>query len=124
MFKQYLQVTKPGIIFGNLISGLGIPAGPKGSIDFPRLSTRWLKALVVASGRGLTNHIDRGYRQKDGKDEERQPVKGLISLRCSRYATLLGFAGFYAAAGFMLNRWPLGRGVGSVVYVRRLRNVP
>ncbi|STQ58642.1 protoheme IX farnesyltransferase [Pseudescherichia vulneris] len=28
MFKQYLQVTKPGIIFGNLISVIGgVPAG-------------------------------------------------------------------------------------------------
>lgn len=31
MFKQYLQVTKPGIIFGNPDLGdWGIPAGLKG----------------------------------------------------------------------------------------------
>ncbi len=31
IFKQYLQVTKPGIIFGNLISVIGgILAGLKG----------------------------------------------------------------------------------------------
>ena len=36
MFKQYLQVTKPGIIFGNLISVIGgFLLASKGSIDYP-----------------------------------------------------------------------------------------
>ena len=36
MIKQYLQVTKPGIIFGNLISVIGgFLLAAKGSIDFP-----------------------------------------------------------------------------------------
>lgn len=35
MFKQYLQVTKPGIIFGNLISVIGgFLLASKGSIDY------------------------------------------------------------------------------------------
>lgn len=29
MFKQYLQVTKPGIIFGNLISVIGDSCWPQ-----------------------------------------------------------------------------------------------
>ncbi len=36
MFKQYLQVTKPGIIFGNLISVIGgFLLASKGHIDYP-----------------------------------------------------------------------------------------
>ncbi|MCZ0221807.1 protoheme IX farnesyltransferase, partial [Escherichia coli] len=36
MMKQYLQVTKPGIIFGNLISVIGgFLLASKGSLDVP-----------------------------------------------------------------------------------------
>lgn len=35
MFKQYLQVTKPGIIFGNLISVIGgFLLASKGNTDY------------------------------------------------------------------------------------------
>ena len=52
MFKQYLQVTKPGIIFGNLISVIGDSCWPrKAALIIPRLSTRWLG--VTGCGVGL-----------------------------------------------------------------------
>lgn len=56
MFKQYLQVTKPGIIFGNLISVIGgFLLASKGSIDYPLfIYTLVGVSLVVASGCGLT----------------------------------------------------------------------
>ncbi|MDA4807875.1 protoheme IX farnesyltransferase, partial [Enterobacter hormaechei] len=52
MIKQYLQVTKPGIIFGNLISVVGgFLLASKGSIDYPLfLATLVGVSLVVASG--------------------------------------------------------------------------
>ena len=52
MFKQYLQVTKPGIIFGNLISVIGgFLLASKGSIDYPLfIYTLVGVSLVVASG--------------------------------------------------------------------------
>jgi len=46
MFKQYLQVTKPGIIFGNLISVIGgFLLASKGSIDY----TLFIYTLVGVS---------------------------------------------------------------------------
>ncbi|SUC29912.1 Protoheme IX farnesyltransferase [Providencia rettgeri] len=56
MFKQYLQVTKPGIIFGNLISVIGgFLLASKGSIDYPLFVATLLGvSLVVASGCVLT----------------------------------------------------------------------
>ena len=52
IFKQYLQVTKPGIIFGNLISVIGgFLLASKGSIDYPLfIYTLVGVSLVVASG--------------------------------------------------------------------------
>ena len=52
MFKQYLQVTKPGIIFGNLISVIGgFLLASKGHIDYPLFVWTLLGvSLVVASG--------------------------------------------------------------------------
>jgi malate dehydrogenase len=49
MMKQYLQVTKPGIIFGNLISVIGgFLLASKGSLDVP------LFILTMVGGATLT----------------------------------------------------------------------
>ena len=66
MFKQYLQVTKPGIIFGNLISVIGgfLPAS-KGSIDYPLvIYTPVGVSPFVASGCVFNNYIDRVIDRK------------------------------------------------------------
>lgn len=72
IFKQYLQVTKPSIIFGNLISVIGgILAGLKRAaliilfIYTLNLGCHWLWRRVVCC-----KLHRQGYRQKDGKDEE------------------------------------------------------
>ncbi len=61
MIKQYLQVTKPGIIFGNLISVIGgFLLASKGSIDYPLFLVALVGvSLVVASGCVFNNVIDR-----------------------------------------------------------------
>ena len=60
MFKQYLQVTKPGIIFGNLISVIGgFLLASKGRIDYPLfIYTLVGVSLVVASGCVFIYYID------------------------------------------------------------------
>ena len=102
MFKQYLQVTKPGIIFGNLISVIGgFLLASKGSIDYPLfIYTLVGVSLVVASGCVFNNYID------------------LISPAVSLvYATLLGIAGFMLL-WFGANPLACWLGVmGFVVYV-------
>ncbi|MBJ3814806.1 protoheme IX farnesyltransferase [Shimwellia pseudoproteus] len=97
MIKQYLQVTKPGIIFGNLISVIGgFLLAAKGQIDIPLfLFTLVGVSLVVASGCVYNNVIDRDIDRKMERTKNRVLVKGLISPEISLvYATVLGIAGF------------------------------
>lgn len=120
MIKQYLQVTKPGIIFGNLISVIGgFLLASKGSID---LSLFFIAltgvSLVVASGCVFNNVIDRDIDQKMERTRNRVLVKGLISTKISLgYAVLLGIAGF-ALLYFGANPLAMWLAVmGFVVYV-------
>ncbi|MGQ8816161.1 heme o synthase [Serratia sp. NA_13] len=97
MIKQYLQVTKPGIIFGNLVSVVGgFLLASKGSIDYPLfLATLVGVSLVVASGCVFNNYIDRDIDKKMERTKNRVLVKGLIAPSVSLvYATALGIAGF------------------------------
>ncbi|KFK97599.1 MULTISPECIES: heme o synthase [unclassified Serratia (in: enterobacteria)] len=120
MIKQYLQVTKPGIIFGNLISVVGgFLLASKGSINYPLfLATLVGVSLVVASGCVFNNFIDRDIDKKMERTKNRVLVKGLIAPSVTLvYATLLGIAGFallYTAAN-PLAMWLAV--MGFVVYV-------
>lgn len=120
MFKQYLQVTKPGIIFGNLISVIGgFLLASKGSINYSLfLYTLVGVSLVVASGCVYNNVIDRDIDRKMERTKNRVLVTGLISPNASLiYATALGIAGFITL-WFGANPWACGLGVmGFVVYV-------
>ncbi|MEL5375882.1 heme o synthase [Serratia bockelmannii] len=120
MIKQYLQVTKPGIIFGNLISVVGgFLLASKGSIDYPLfLATLVGVSLVVASGCVFNNYIDRDIDKKMERTKNRVLVKGLIAPSITLvYATALGIVGFallYIAAN-PLAMWLAV--MGFVVYV-------
>lgn len=120
MIKQYLQVTKPGIIFGNLISVVGgFLLASKGSIDYPLfLATLVGVSLVVASGCVFNNYIDRDIDKKMERTKNRVLVKGLIAPSVTLvYATALGIVGFallYIAAS-PLAMWLAV--MGFVVYV-------
>ncbi|AUH02603.1 heme o synthase [Pectobacteriaceae bacterium CE70] len=120
MIKQYLQVTKPGIIFGNLISVIGgFLLAAKGVIDYPLFTATLIGvSLVVASGCVFNNVIDRDIDKKMERTKNRVLVKGLIPLKVTLvYASLLGIAGFallYIAAN-PLAMWLAV--MGFVVYV-------
>ena len=120
MFKRYLQVTKPGIIFGNLISVIGgFLLASKGHIDYPLFVWTLLGvSLVVASGCVFNNYIDRDIARKMERTKNRVLVKGLIAPKTSLvYATLLGLAGFMLL-WFGANPLACWLGVmGFVVYV-------
>ncbi|SFN37237.1 protoheme IX farnesyltransferase [Izhakiella capsodis] len=120
MIKRYLQVTKPGIIFGNLISVIGgFLLASKGSIDYTLFLTTMVGvSLVVASGCVYNNVIDRDIDRKMERTRNRVLVKGLISPKVSLvYATILGIAGF-ALLYFGANPLAMWLAViGFVVYV-------
>lgn len=120
MMKQYLLVTKPGIIFGNLVSVIGgFLLASKGSLDIPLfLATITGVSLVIASGCAFNNYIDRDIDCIMERTKNRVLVKGLISANVTLvYAAFLGIAGF-ALLWFMAN--PLATFLalmGFVVYV-------
>lgn len=120
MIKQYLQLTKPGIIFGNLISAVGgFLLAAKGSIDYPLFfSTLLGVSLVVASGCVFNNYIDRDIDKKMERTKNRALATGLIAPTASLvYATILGVTGFvllYLVAD-PLAMWVAV--IGFVVYV-------
>ncbi|VAY02146.1 Protoheme IX farnesyltransferase [Arsenophonus endosymbiont of Aleurodicus dispersus] len=94
--KQYLLVTKPGIILSNLISVVGgFLLATKGIIDYPLFfTTLFGVSLVVASSCAFNNYIDRDIDRMMKRTQNRPLVKGLIAPKyCLLYATILGIAG-------------------------------
>nr|WP_314487892.1 heme o synthase [uncultured Pseudomonas sp.] len=95
--KHFIQITKPGIIFGNVISVAGgFFLAAKGHVDFTLLLAVIVgTCLVVASGCAFNNCIDRDIDQKMERTKNRVMVQGGMSLTVALvYATLLGVAGF------------------------------
>jgi protoheme IX farnesyltransferase len=96
VIKNYLLVTKPGIIFGNLISVAGgFFLASKGRIDIALLlSTLVGMSLVIASGCVFNNCIDRNMDRKMTRTNNRVLAKGLMSPGTAVfYGSLLGIAG-------------------------------
>ncbi|CNE65158.1 heme o synthase [Yersinia nurmii] len=120
MIKQYLQVTKPGIIFGNLISVVGgFLLASKGDIDYPLfLATLIGVSLVVASGCVFNNYIDRDIDCIMERTKNRALVKGLIEPKITLiYASVLGIAGMlllYVAANALAMALAV---IGFIIYV-------
>ncbi|MCP1366067.1 UbiA family prenyltransferase, partial [Halomonas sp. BBD48] len=97
MIKLYLNLTKPGIIFGNLISVTGgYFLAARGEFDLPLfLATLAGVALVIASGCVFNNVIDRDIDVKMERTRNRALARGLVSPHVAlAYATVLGLAGF------------------------------
>ncbi|PYG82035.1 MULTISPECIES: heme o synthase [unclassified Pseudomonas] len=95
--KHFIQITKPGIIFGNVLSVAGgFFLASKGHVDFALfLAVVIGTSLVVASGCVFNNCIDRDIDHKMERTKNRVMVQGGMSLPFALiYATLLGVAGF------------------------------
>jgi heme o synthase len=96
MFRHYLLLTKPGIIFGNLITVTGgFFLASKGAIDLVLYIAVVLSvSLIVASGCVFNNVIDRDIDIKMERTKNRALVTGLISpTQALTYASLLGILG-------------------------------
>lgn len=119
MFKKYLLLTKPGIVFGNLISVTGgFFLASRGSVDLLLLlATALGVSLVVASGCVFNNVIDRDIDSRMARTRTRALVEGTIGVKSALLiAGLLGTVGFLLL-WFVAN--PLAAGValfGFVIY--------
>lgn len=96
-FKPYLLLTKPGIIFGNLVTVIGGYFLAAGGHFEPLLFLAAIigTSLVVASGCVFNNVIDRDIDAHMARTRSRAMVTGRISIPVALImGTLLGIAGF------------------------------
>jgi protoheme IX farnesyltransferase len=96
VIREYFQLTKPGIIYGNALSaaaGYFIGAGSGMSVaDF--LLMIFGVCLIVGSGCVLNNYIDRDIDAKMERTRNRALVRGAIPLHdAASFGILLGICG-------------------------------
>ena len=120
MFKKYLFLTKPGILFGNFVTTLGgYFVATQGSVDFLLLLLTLLgTTLVVASGCVVNNIIDQDIDQNMQRTQNRALVKKSISVPVAFvFSIVLGILGF-GILWFWVNAYAfLFAVIGFVVYV-------
>lgn len=119
-FKTYYYLTKPGIIYGNLISATaGFLLASKGHIDFGLLLAVLAgTSLVIASACVFNNYIDRNIDGKMSRTKNRAFVKGKIPVKIGLiYGSLLVIAGFAILIPF--TNWPtvIAGLIGWFIYV-------
>ncbi|QAX82273.1 heme o synthase [Candidatus Pseudomonas adelgestsugas] len=118
--KHFIQITKPGIIFSNVLSVAGgFFLASKGHVDLAIfLAVMIGTSLVVASGCVFNNYIDRDIDLKMERTKNRALVHGLLSMKLVlTYATVLGIVGImllYIAANLLAALFAL---IGFVIYV-------
>lgn len=98
MLKEYYELTKPGIIFGNAITATaGFFLASRGHVNnFLFLAMLIGLSLVIACGAVLNNYIDRKIDIKMERTKNRALVRGIISTRNAiTYGIILGFLGFF-----------------------------
>ena len=120
MLKAYYQITKPGIIYGNLITAIAgyllasdLKIGAKTFVGL--VIGLW---LVIGAACTLNNLADRSFDSKMSRTKDRPSVTGIISLRAGLvYAFSLLTLGIISL-GFLTNFLTIVIGLlGFVVYV-------
>lgn len=120
MIKTFINLTKPGIIFGNLVSVTGgFFLASQGNIDLGLLFAVLIgTSLVVASGCVVNNIIDQDIDYHMARTRSRALVQQTVSSRAAFiYAALLGVAGFFSLYYFTNLLAVLFAAIGFVVYV-------
>ncbi len=118
--KHFIQITKPGIIFGNVLSVAGgFFLASKGHVDIGLFLAAVIGiSLVVASGCVFNNCIDRDIDVKMERTKNRVLVQGLVSVQLALiYATVLGVVGvglLYTKANALAALFAV---IGFVIYV-------
>ncbi|WMY95894.1 MAG: heme o synthase [Arsenophonus sp.] len=120
MLKKYLQVIKPGIILGNLISVIGgFLLASKGIINyFLFINTLLGVSLVVASACVFNNYIDRDIDKIMKRTNNRFFTKQSTNIKKYLiYATILGISGLillYINTNFLSVIFSI---IGFIIYV-------
>lgn len=120
MLKTYYRLTKPGIIYGNLLSlAAGFFLAANGRIDLALLAAVLAgTALIIGAGCVCNNYIDRGIDAKMARTKGRSLVIGAIRpSHALIYGCVLGVLGFGILAVFTNYLVLLTGLVGFVFYV-------
>jgi len=117
LIKTYYNLTKPGIIYGNILTAAaGFLLASAGHIKFRLLiATLAGTCLVIAAACVFNNYIDRGIDQKMARTRRRALAKGTIPGRDAlAFGAVLGSLGF-----LILGLWvnALVFGIGVVAFV-------
>jgi protoheme IX farnesyltransferase len=120
VIKKYYALTKPGIIYGNILTTIaGYLFASRWHIAWqPFLATIIGTSFVIAAACTYNNYIDRGIDKKMARTKKRALVQGDISgQEALIFATVLGILGFTALL-FWTNWWVVSVGiVGFIDYV-------
>jgi len=95
--KNYISITKPGIIRANVMTAIaGYLLASKSNINLSRMG--WVivsVTLIIASGCVINNITDRNIDSKMNRTKRRPLITGDISLSFALvYATIIGLLGF------------------------------
>lgn len=99
--RTYYRLTKPGIIYGNLLAAAtGFAVAAQRHIDILLLIEALSGiALVIASACVINNYIDRGVDKAMARTKNRALVTGEVPTKNALiYAAFLGFLGFIILA--------------------------
>jgi protoheme IX farnesyltransferase len=120
LLKTYYQLTKPGIVYGNVLTAAaGFLLASKLHVHYVLLLATLIgTALVIAAACVFNNYIDRGIDDKMERTKKRALVMRTLPARDALiFATILGSVGFLLL-GFKTNGWCLAIGaVGFGVYI-------
>jgi protoheme IX farnesyltransferase len=96
VIKKYYQLTKPGIVYSNVMTAIaGYLFASKWDVNFKVFTALILgTALIIASACVFNNYIDRGIDAKMSRTKKRTTASGKIgSGAVNTYACVLGIAG-------------------------------
>jgi protoheme IX farnesyltransferase len=120
LFKAYYRLTKPGIIYGNVMTaGAGFLLGSEGDIHFGRMLAALVgTALVIGAACVINNFIDRDIDAKMARTKKRALVRGTITgTQALVYAAVLGVVGFTLLIAYTNTLTVLVGVVGFIDYV-------
>jgi protoheme IX farnesyltransferase len=116
-FRAYYNLTKPGIIYGNLVTATaGFLLAAKGHPHWWLLIATLVGiSLVIASACVFNNVVDRDIDKLMARTARRATASGLISSRAAlTYASVLGVLGF-VVLGLWTN--PLVLAIGATAFI-------
>lgn len=119
-FKAYLQLTKPGVLLGNVITVIaGFLFASQGVIDFQLLTSLLVgTTIVIASACVLNNYLDQDIDAIMTRTKSRPLITGVIHPRYALiFSIVLGIFGVVVLALFTSFIVVLIGVIGFVVYV-------